>query len=448
MPLDKDNGALLGERLEEILSSYEGNPTNPIVRRALSRTSLSDAAYDPACEALSTPHFSVHVKTMPVTNQKSSGRCWIFAGLNILREIVAKKLGVKEFELSQNYISLYDKIEKANYALESVIALAEEEPSSRVLMHILSCPVSDGGQWDMFVNLVAKYGLLPKDAFPETYQSNATREGNFLVNAAIRDFAKQAHALAISGKKEEIRPLKEKLIAKIYAFFLNSFGVPPKQFDLQYEDKDGKYHIERDLTPKSFFEKYVGDAIYAYQSLINSPTADKPFLRAYTVDWLGNVIEGKPINHLNVSMERMEEAIIAQLQDGEPVWFGSDVAFFRDRSSHSWNSRSFDYLDSYGLDIAFDKAGMLDYRHSAMNHAMVIVGVDLVDGKPRKWKIENSWGSEGGIKGYYVMDEEWFARFVYQAVVDRKYLTGEEVEAAKSEPIHLDPWDPMGTLAD
>ena len=441
-------GAIVGEEQQRILDYYEGNPVNPVVRHALSRNSLGDASFDSSSEALSAPHFSVEVKTMSVTNQKSSGRCWIFAGLNVLREIIAKKLGVKEFELSQNYISLYDKIEKANYALESVIKLADEEPSSRVLMHILTAPVSDGGQWDMFVNLVMKYGLMPKEAFPETAQSNSTCDGTFLVNAEIRRFAAQAHALAKQGKKDEIRVLKNESIAKIYQFFLNSFGVPPKTFDLQYEDKDGVYQIERGLTPKSFFEKYVGEEILAYVSLINSPTNDKPFGRNFTVDWLGNVLEGRPINHLNVTMDRMKEAIIAQLKDGRPVWFGSDVSFFRDRSGNGWNAHSFDYQSAFGFDVYFDKAEMLDYRHSAMNHAMVIVGVDLVDDKPAKWKIENSWGSDGGIKGYYVMDADWFDRFVYQAVVDKKYLTEEELKAYDGDPIHLDPWDPMGTLAD
>ncbi|MCR5491351.1 MAG: C1 family peptidase [Bacilli bacterium] len=441
-------GALVGAKVEAILADYEADPKNAIVRHALSRSSLTNVAYDSSSEAKATDHFSVEVKTLSVTNQKRSGRCWIFAGLNFLREFVAKELDLKAFEFSQNYISLYDKIEKANFALESVIKLCPNEPTERVFMHVLGDPISDGGQWDMFVNLVKKYGLMPKDAFPETAQSNETAKSNFLVNAAIRDFAHKAHELYKAGKEDEIRPLKEATIAKIYQFYLNAFGVPPKTFDFEYADSKEVYHVERGFTPKSFFEKYIGNRIDDFQSLINSPTEDKPFNRNFTVDFLGNVVEGKPINHLNVEMERMKELIVAQLKDGVPVWFGSDVSFYRDADGFAWNSGAYDYVSSYGMDVKFEKSAMLDFRHSAMNHAMVITGVDIVDGVPAKWKIENSWGNQAGLNGYFVMDAAWFDRFVYQAVIDRKYLNDVEKDATGKDPIHLDPWDPMGTLAD
>jgi bleomycin hydrolase len=163
---------------------------------------------------------------------------------------------------------------------------------------------------------------------------------------------------------------------------------------------------------------------------------------------LGNVVEGKSINHLNVTMERMKTLIVKQLKDGFPVWFGSDVGFYRDRASFAWDANAFDYLSNFGFDIKFDKGGMLDYRHSAMNHAMVIVGVEIVNGLPTKWKIENSWGDDNGLKGYYVMSSAFFDTFVYQAVVLKRYLNQDEVKAAGKDPIHLPPWDPMGTLAD
>ena len=442
------DGALDEIAVNQILEDYEKNPTNKVVRKALSRTLLTDAIYDSSAAISTQPNFSINIETMPVTNQKQSGRCWIFAGLNILREIVAKKAGIKELELSQNYISLYDKIEKANFALESIISLCQYSPNERVFQHILNNPVSDGGQWDMFVNLIRKYGVMPKSAFPETQQSNATAASDFLVNAAIRKFAADAHRLANENKQDQIRMIKDDVMEKIYHMFLSCFGVPPKTFDFEYTDTKGKYHVEENLTAKSFFEKYVGDTIFQYQSIINSPTSDKPFNRNYTIDYLGNVVEGKPINHLNLTMNRMKDLIIKQLSDGLPVWFGSDVSFYRDRSSYAWDSKAFDYQSAFGLNIEFDKAEMLDFRHSAMNHAMVITGVDIKDGKPTRWKIENSWGSDIGLKGYYVMSSEWFDVFVYQAVILRKYLTKTEISAANKAPIHLNPWDPMGTLAD
>jgi len=441
-------GALDAQVQQTLREGYLADPRNAIVRHAMSRNSIAEVVFEPSAAVQTNLTFSTEIKTMPVTNQRASGRCWIFAGLNILREIAAKKLGItSQFELSQNYVSLFDKIEKANFALESLIGLCQYSPNERVSMFILDNPVSDGGQWDMFTNLVKKYGLVPKDCFPETYQSNATRESNAIINAIIRDFAHKIYELNRKGKKSDIRPLKEKTIEVIYNLCLNAFGVPPTQFDFEYKDSKDKYHRET-YTPLEFFEKFIGKEIDEYQSLINSPTEDKPFNKNFTIDYLGNVVEGKPINHLNVEMESMKNAILKQLAAGEPVWFGSDVGFFRDRDSYVWDDNAFDYLATLGVDICFDKGAMLDFRHSAMNHAMVITGVDLVDGKPTKWKIENSWGESGGSKGYYVMSASWFDRFVYQAVVKTKYLTREQAAACKRVPIHLNPWDPMGTLAD
>ncbi len=441
-------GSLDQSTRNSILKEYLDDPKNVVVRHAISRTNITDIVHDIQADPSTTMVFSNEIKTMPVTNQKSSGRCWIFAGLNVLREIVAKKLGTTgQFELSQNYISLFDKIEKANFALESVISLAQYSPNERVFQFILNDPVSDGGQWDMFVNLVKKYGLMPKDCFPETFHSEHTRETNSLVNGIIREFAFRAHELSVKGKKSDIRPLKDKTMESIYRLFFDAFGVPPESFEFEWNDSKEKFHKES-FTPKAFFDKFVGKEIDEYQSLINSPTEDKPFMRNFTIDYLGNVLEGKAINHLNVTMDDMKEAIIKQLLAGEIVWFGSDVSFFRDRASSAWDDKAFDYESAFGIRPEFDKGAMLDFRHSAMNHAMCIVGVDLEDGKPLKWKIENSWGSDSGTSGYYVMSNTWFDRFVYQAVVKQKYLTKEQISAAKKVPVHLNPWDPMGTLAD
>jgi bleomycin hydrolase len=442
-------GALTLEKAAAISKSYEADLKNNVVRHALSRNPISEVVFEPSSVMNVAPQFNVEVKTLPVANQRASGRCWIFAGLNVLRELIAKKCNIKKFELSQNYISLFDKIEKSNFALESIIKLSKNAHDDRVLQFILTDPVSDGGQWDMFVNLVKKYGLVPQDAFPETFQSNNTRETDQLVNAAIRNFAYEAHRLALKDDMPGIRALKDQTMEKIYDLFLNAFGVPPKTFGFAYTDSKDKFHEEEGLTPKSFFDKYVGEKLLdEYQSLINSPTADKPYGKNFTIDFLGNVVEGKSINHLNVTMERMKTLIVKQLKDGFPVWFGSDVGFYRDRASFAWDANAFDYLSNFGFDIKFDKGGMLDYRHSAMNHAMVIVGVEIVNGLPTKWKIENSWGDDNGLKGYYVMSSAFFDTFVYQAVVLKRYLNQDEVKAAGKDPIHLPPWDPMGTLAD
>ncbi len=436
------------ELFSELEKSYKEDKKNDVIRHALIKNPIVDVVYDNKNEIDTTFIFSNEVKTLPVCNQKASGRCWIFAGLNVLREIIAKKLNLRNFELSQNYIALCDKLEKANYALTSIIDLIENEPNERVLMHILTNGVGDGGQWDMFRNLVIKYGILPKNNFNETYQSSNTMESNHLLNTYIRKFASEAKKLANENRKNEIHTLKKEYLKNIYNLLTNSFGLPVEKFDFEYYDKDDKYHLEKDLTPKSFFEKYIGNEIDEYVSIINSPTKDKPFNKVYTIAYLNNVVEGKLIKHLNLPMERIKELVEKQIDDNNIVWFGSDVSFYRDRKTGLWDDLSFDYVSAFNIDYKFNKEDMLDFHASVMNHAMCLTGYNKKDGKTNRYKVENSWGEDVGNKGYFIMSSSWFDSFVYQAVILKKYLNEEEIDAYNKEPVVLDPWDPMGTLAD
>ena len=297
------------------------------------------------------------------------------------------------------------------------------------------------------LNLVKKYGVCPKNAMVETYQSSGTRESDVLINSMIRKFAADASKLYKEEKYDQIKEMKDELIQKSYNLLANCFGVPPKTFNLEYVDKDNKYHLVQNLTPKQFFDEFIGSEIDEYQSITNAPTKDKPYLKTFTIKYLGNVIEGKKVVHLNLTMDRIKEIIINQLSNNEPVWFGSDVSYYRNRTTGVWDTLSYDYMSAFGLDVKFSKEDMLNYFNSAMNHAMVITGVNLVNGKANKWKIENSWGDDIGNKGYFIMSSDFFDRFVYQAVVNKKYLDKEELEALEKEPVELKPWDPMGTLA-
>ncbi len=437
------------EELNSVKDEYLSDKTNAIIRHMLSKDEMADAVSSQDTNNTQFT-FSIDIKTMSVCNQQRSGRCWIFSASTVLREIIAKKLGIKDnFEISQNYISYFDKLEKYNYYMENIIELAlkGEKKDSRRMNFLLQMGVGDGGQWDMYVNLVKKYGIVPKSVFPETKQSNGTHASSQLANAALRKFASEVYLKKDEGI-DALHELKTEYMKKLYALFTSSFGVPPAKFDFEYTDSDGKYHIEKELTPKSFFDKYVGDEIDEYVSLINAPTKDKEYYQTYNIELVGNVYEGKPITHLNLPMERLEELIIEQLKNGEIVWFGSDVSYFGNRTSGVWDNDSFDYKTPFGLDLVFDKSDMLDFYHSAMNHAMVITGVDLKDGKPVRWKIENSWGDTAGVKGYYVMSEAFFKDFVYQAAIKDKYLNTKEKDALKKKAVLLAPWDPFGTLAD
>ena len=437
--------------LEKDREKYLLDSKQTAIRHALSTTTFNDV-FKSLDKAEDTQFvFSIDVETLPVTNQKRSGRCWIFSASNVLREIIAKKCNIKgQFEISQNFIAYYDKLEKFNYFAQSLIQLVENgaKHDDRKVAFLLA-GVGDGGQWQMYVNLVKKYGIVPKASFVETQQSSETAGSSQLCNSALREFASKIFKSWEANKDhDKLMKLKEEFVDKIYVILTSCFGVPPKEFDFEYVDKNNKYHIETGLTPLSFFNKYIGDDIDDFVSLIHGPTKDKKYNKTYSIEYVNNVFGGKPVTHLNVSFDRMEKAIISQLKDGEIVWFGSDVGKFGDRTNGIWDTNAYDYKTAFGVDKLFDKADMLDFYQACMNHAMCIIGVDLKKGKPIRWKIENSWGNESGVNGIYIMSEPFFRAFTFQAAVRKKYLVKEELDALEKEAKLLPPWDPFGTLAD
>ena len=434
--------------LEKELNNYKKDDKNTIIRHALVKNSLYTVAASQDEIKEMDFNFDINIKTLPAANQKASGRCWLFAATNVCREVIAKKLNLANFELSQSYLAFYDRLEKSNYLLEAVIELIDKDYDDRTLAFLLQNGVGDGGQWDMFVSLANKYGLCPKNVYPETNTSSATRETAQLINFSIRKFASDAKALYLEKGLEAVRKEKEEVLNKIYFLLINAYGLPPEKFDFEYTDKDGNYHIEKGFDALSFKEKYLGDSLNDYVSLINAPTKDKAFGKTYTIQYLGNVVGGKQVTHLNVTMDRMKELILKQLKDDRIVWFGSDVGFYGEREEGVWDDTRFDLNTPFGLDLKMNKGESLDYHASQMNHAMCITGVSFKEGIPNKWKIENSWGKDRAKDGYYIMSKSWFDQFVYQAVVDKKYLNKEELKALEGQPVVLKPWDPMGSLAD
>ncbi len=439
--IDKNN-------LQKILNSYRKDKSSTIARHALGEQDIYTVASSKDSAKEMDFNFSTNVKTLPVTNQKASGRCWIFAATNVLREDIAKRCNLSNFELSQSYIAFYDKLEKANLALEILIELIDEDYDDRALQFILQSGIGDGGQWDMFVNIVKKYGVCPKNVYPETFTSSNTRYINSLINVEIRKFASESRKVKKESGIEEVYKLKEAYISRFYKALVSCYGLPPEKFEFEYTDSTGKYHLEKNLNPMKFFDKYVGESIDDYVSVINAPTPTKPFNKSYTVKYLGNVVGGKIVKHLNLPIERLKELCIAQLKDGHIVWFGSDVGAYRNNNIGSWDDTAYDFKSLLDLDYKMEKGESLDFRASAMTHAMCITGVNIKNGVPTKWKIENSWGESGANKGYYMMSGSFFDQYTYQAVINKKYLTKEELAIYNATPIELKPWDPMGSLAD
>lgn len=428
---------------------YRADPMRQAMTRVLYTTDISKVICRPDDARKMVFKFSTDIKTMKSTNQKSSGRCWLFAATNVLREHIAKELNLEDFELSQSYMAFWDKFERCNYFFEAILETAGLPLNDRTVNFLLQGGLSDGGQWDMFTSLVRKYGVVPKDAMPETFQTSNTRGSNQYISKFMRKNALSLRKMAAGGaSREALEAEKKALLAKCFSFLSSCYGEPPETFDFEYVDKDKNFHRESGMTPLSFRDKYLDGVWDDYVSLIHAPTADKPFDRLYTIKYLGNVAEDKGVRHVNLTMEELKAAVLRQLQDGEVVWFGSDCGKFGDRDSRFWDDQSFDSLPATGLDVAMTKEEMLDCCDSAMNHAMCFTGVNIgEDGKPNRWKIENSWGSEGLNEGYYMASDSWFDLLVYQAVVHKKYLGG-KAAILDTDPIVLDPWDPIGSLAD
>ena len=420
--------------------------TDSIVKNGILNTSFS---YTGAADMAQI--FSDEIEPMEITNQKKSGRCWMFAGTNLCRYHLHKKLKIKNdgFELSQSYLMFWDKLEKANYFLESVLDTAGEKKDSRVVMWLFQNPLNDGGQWDMLVSLIEKYGLVPKYAMQESFHSSNSGEMNAVLCRKVRRDGILLRSLFAAGKSQkELHDEKEKMIGEFYGLMCCFLGEPPKTFDFVYRDQDNAFHRDSDLTPVGFYHKYFGEGYLGdFVSVINAPTSDKPFGRTYTVRYLGNVVGGRPVTYLNLPTEELERLACTQIQHGEPVWFGSDVGKESDRELGIMDTKL--YRKSEVLQTALDisKADMLDYGESCLTHAMMLLGVDVKDGQIQKWKVENSWGKDVGEKGFFVMSNAWFKDYVCQVVINRKYLSAEQAGMLDQAPVVLEPWDPIGSLA-
>lgn len=434
--------------LEKFEKAFNERKDNYALQAGLINHGINSTAFNYS-QNVKLPHiFSLDIKSHKVTNQERSGRCWMFATCNLMRYEVMKNLNIENMELSQSYPLFFDKLEKSNFFLENIIKTAKEDVTSRLVTHLLTSPVQDGGQYDMFVSLVNKYGVCPKEVMLETYSSSNTAELDKYLTLKLRQFASVIRKKRNSGATLEVlHSLKNKMMATIYQILALTLGVPPKTFTYEYVDKDKKYHVIKDITPLEFYKKYVGVNLSDKISIINAPTSDKPFNNTYTVKYLGNVIEGNKIKYLNLPINVLKELVIKQLQDNQAVWFGADVSQFGNREKGLLSKKNFLLDEIFDTSFEMTKEDRINYGESKMNHAMVITGVNLIGSKPNRWKIENSWGEKTGKDGYYVMDDDWFNDFVYQVVIDKKYLTPELFADYNKKPIELEPWDPFGSLA-
>jgi bleomycin hydrolase len=435
-------------------AAYIALPMQLMVQNMISQNALQDILTNRSVYQTNEHIYSNQVEPRAkITNQKSSGRCWLFAALNVMRIETMREHNLKEFEFSQNYLFFWDKLERSNYVLESINDASNNGHTvdSQMIQHLLSSPLGDGGQWDMVANLINKYGLVPKSVFPESRHSSYSREMNQILTRKIREYAKEI----ISNKHTDFQLSKKKMLGEIYQLLVKFLGTPPSKFDWEYVGKDG-YKIIKDLDPKSFYKNMVPLDVDDYYSIIDDPRNE--YNKLYSVQYLGNVVEGYKVRYLNLPIDRLKELAKNMLLDNKAVWFGCDVGKENLKSQCTMDLDILSYEEPLGVKFGLNKKDRIIYGESLMTHAMVLSGCNVIDEsnsvcntksqKVNRWEVENSWGDRGPAKGYCKMTDDWFSEYVYEVLIHKKYLSDKELDIInKKEYKILNPWDPMGALA-
>ncbi|KAI2617114.1 peptidase C1B, bleomycin hydrolase [Hypoxylon sp. NC1633] len=448
-------------------SKLLADPKNRLALSALSSANPRDVLTSRSTKIADQHVFNVRIpfEGAPITNQRSSGRCWLFASTNVFRVAIMKKYNLDSFELSQAYLFFWDKLEKSNYFLENIIDTADQPLDERLVQRLLADPISDGGQWDMVYNLVEKYGLVPQTLYPDSWNAMSSSTINSIIIAKLREYAMILRKLVNDGSSTSaassaaLSEAKAKMMREVHLILTLTLGPPPstaEDFEWNFVDKDGRartvrsrpHRFARDISSAEF--RVSSAAIASLVSLVHDPRHAP--LSLMTVDRLGNIVGGRGVTYINVEMKALKQACVAMLRAGLPVFFGSDVGKFSERGQGVMDLDLFDYKLGFNVGLygaSLDKAARLRVGESAMTHAMVLtaVHVDEESGATVRWRVQNSWGTEIGDKGWFVMSDAWMDQFVYQAVVDPRFLSKKVRDVLHREPVVLPLWDPMGSLA-
>ena len=439
-------GEITKKQIDKMRKEFESDPSARVAQNAVTSNNLSSVTLRRDLVQEIDFTFSTKLDEWKATNQKSSGRCWLFATLNLFRPGTMKKMNVKEFEFSQAHIHFWDKFERSNHFLEAIIETSGRPVDDRTIHFLLSDPIGDGGQWNMATNLIRKHGLVPKSAYPESNSSSSTRWMNSILKDILRSSASEIRGILDSGGSEkEARSHKDSRMEDIWRVLCIHLGTPPESFDWQWRDKDKEFHRRGEITPQQFADEFVDVDWEEYVCIVNDPRNE--YYQTYTVDYLQNVAGGPPVVYLNVPSDEMKSITQEILEDGMPVWMGCDVGKQMDRKRGLWDANLFETNELYGVDYGMSKADRLRYGQTMMTHAMLFTGVDVYEGKPRRWRVENSWGDDSGQKGFYTMNDNWYDEHMFEIASPKKYLTDKMVKGLETVPIVLEAWDPMGSLA-
>lgn len=431
-------GGISADMLKDLKGAYEGNATDKALHNALNAASINVLAASADKLAMIDTHFSDEVKTKGRTNQLSSGRCWLFTGLNVLRARMIQKHDLGAFTFSQNYLFFYDQLEKANLFLQGIIDTADKPMEDRTVDWLFSNPIGDGGQFTGVSNLVMKYGVVPSDVMPETLNANNTSQMRTQLATKLRE-----DGLRLRAAKAKERPaMKVQMLKEVYRILALCLGVPPTEFTWARYNSKGEFVSEKTYTPKSFYQEFIGEDLENnYIMVMNNPTVE--YGKVYEIEYDRHVYDGQNWVYLNLPIERIKEMAIASIKDNTALYFSCDVGKFLDRKRGIADLGNFDYESLMGVTFGMDKKERILTHASGSTHAMTLIAVDLKDGKPVKWMVENSWGADSGYRGNIIMTDEWFNEYMFRLVVEKKYVPADVMALMNQKPILLPAWDPM-----
>lgn len=434
---------LTSQQLQGYEADFKKRPDAAVIARAVMKNGIKATSEDQNVSQRSHRVFSYEVKTGKVSNQRHSGRCWSFATLNTLRHLFASQYNFKDFELSQNYLFFWDRVERANMFLQNIIAAAALPFHDRLVDFYVAFAENDGGQWANAASIIEKYGVVPEYVMPDTYNTKNTDDIAGVMKdlmhkdaLVLRKMINEQHA-----DRAAVQQVKEKMVSEVYRLAVYAFGMPPKQFDLEYQDDDHQLHRQANLSPLEFFHQYWQLNLRDYVVLTNAP--DHKLNQVYSMPQQENVVGGIPLQFVNVPFEELQNSAVKQLKAGETVWVGNDVLQQMDRKRGIMDAELYKTEALLGIDYVMNKKERLETRQACVSHAMTLTGFNEADGQIDRWKIENSWGEENGEKGYFVMTQKWFEDYTYEAVINKRYLSSELLQLTKQRPVQLTAWDSL-----
>lgn len=437
-------GGISQDMLQQIKKSYQGTATDKALRNAISNNDIRNLALNQENRPNFDTYFSDRVLSKGISDQKSSGRCWLFTGLNVMRAKMIEKYGLGAFQFSQVYPFFWDQLEKSNLFLQGIIDTREKPLDDKMVEWLLKNPLSDGGQFTGIADIIGKYGLVPSEIMPETSNSANTSRMADLIKQKLRENALELRDMATKkAKLSDLENKKTEMLGTIYRMLVLNLGEPPTSFKWTMTNAQGKPVSTKQYTPKSFYDEYVGeDLTNNYIMLMNDPS--RKYYKLYEIDYDRHRYDGNNWTYVNLPIEDIKEMAIKSIKDSTMMYFSCDVGKFLNSGKGLLDVNNYDYASLFGTQFGMDKKQRIQTFASGSSHAMTLMAVDLDrNGTPKKWMVENSWGADNGYKGHLIMTDEWFNEYMFRLVVEKKYAPEKVLNILKQKPVRLPAWDPM-----